>query len=808
MTEPRPPTEDCLTADEAEAVLRGELEASRRAAHEAHLQHCPRCQAELVRWREENALLADLRRAHESSTAEQRDAQKTGLMDSGAAVVAIEGFEILEELHRGGQGLVYKARQKTPNRLVALKVLREDTQGKVRERVRFEREIELAASLHHPNIVTVYETGVASGRRYLVMEYVDGRRLDEYLAQKAVSVREKVRLLLKIGRAVQAAHQRGVIHRDLKPGNVLVDREGEPRVLDFGIARAADNLPSSEGDLTFVGEFLGTLAYSSPEQVGGDGRHVDVRSDVYSLGVVSYEVLTGRLPYALPEDLEGAVRCIRETSPAPVSGAGEDVDGELETVLFTALAKDVERRYSSAEAFCEDLQRYLDGAPLAARRDSRWYVLRKNLRRHRVAVGLAVAAFVLITGFAVTMAVLYQRAERAAQRAIRTQRFLLDTIASVNAWSLGPDATLFDVLALAERGIETELANQPDVEADLRYTLGLTYASVRHDAAAREHLQAAYDFYVRHGGKYAERVAMCLANLGRIEGDVQRLREAVGLWRDLHGEGAPQTLLCQLDLAGALAEGNAASRVEAEGTVVVVEERLRDRYGALHRYVARAQHVRGWLLARGGQADAAVALYQRALDTYLEQGIPDPYACEMFERYAELLISLGRYADADRVLAQAEAHLPSVFGRAWLPELQWRRGRLHVAMGETVPAEAFYRQALGAHCLHVAADRPGLASSFQQWAGELYGWADAGGLPPYRQVLESLRRERGVDATWLAHAACDLAELYVSRGVTAAALELLRDAGRGARENPLVEPDAMARVRRLLGEVGPDGDRP
>lgn len=803
MPDAGPQPNRCLDAAEVEALLRGELDAPQRAACEAHLQGCPKCRQELAERRADNSLLRELRTAHARSRSDPDPPAAPAGASKAEAPVEIAGFDILEQLHRGGQGVVYKARQHRPHRLVALKVLRDDAVASTRDRARFDREIELAASLRHPNIVTVYEVGMSGGRRYFAMEYVDGLPLDRYLAEHGLPLRARVELLLKICRAVQAAHQRGVIHRDLKPGNLLVDDEGEPRVLDFGIARPTDNLPSSQGKLTFTGEFVGTLAYCAPEQVSGDADRADVRSDVYALGVVAFEMLTGRLPHDLPADLAEALRCIREAAPLPPTRIRSGIDNDLETIVLQALAKDMDSRYSSVEALAHDLERYLNGEPIAAKRDSPWYVLRKSVQRHRVAVGAAAGAFVLLALFGATMALLYQRAERAAQRALRTQRFLQETLSSANAWSLGPDATLLEVLAQAERAIQTDLANQPDVEAELRYTLGLTYASVRHDAAAQRHLQGAYAFYARDPGSNAERVATCLANLGRIQGSIPDARRAAELWRRQLGDDAPETLLARLDLAYVLTGNGAEHYDEADSLFTDVTERLRARYGAEHRYVARATHVHGWLRAGQGQLVEAESLLRQALQVHLAQGIPDPYECELFDHYATVLTRLGQLENADRVLAQAAQVLPAAFGREWQPKLLWRRAELHAQMGQGKAAEMLYRQALGVRCLHVADSRPRAAPELQRLAAGLLSPPASQAPAAYADVIDTLWREQAADDALLVRWACDLAEALLMQGRITAAGALLRAAQQRQQQDPYASPEERARVLNLLQQVAP-----
>ena len=297
----------------------------------------------------------------------------------------IAGYKLLEEIHRGGQGVVYRAIQLGTKRQVALKLLLEGPLASESTRRRFEREVELAASLHHSCIVTILDSGVSDGRYYFAMEFIDGLRLDRYLAQVRPPLPETLRLFDKICDAINFAHQRGVIHRDLKPPNILVDEAGEPHVLDFGLAKPVQQVDAQQSTIQVVsvaGQLLGTVAYMSPEQTIGP-QNVDVRSDVYSLGVVFYESLLGRLPYSVDGPLGEVLQRIVRDEPQPPrtmrkrSRFGQLVDDELETILLKTLEKDPSRRYQTAGDLGRDLRHLLSGEPIEAKRASGFYVFRK-----------------------------------------------------------------------------------------------------------------------------------------------------------------------------------------------------------------------------------------------------------------------------------------------------------------------------------------------------------------------------------------------------------------------------------------------
>lgn len=319
--------------------------------------------------------------------------------DSASLPKSLVGhYELLDEIHRGGQGVVFRARQMATKRMVAIKFIRHGAFATARERFRFEREIDLASRLNHPDIVTVFDGGISDGQPYCVMEHVDGQPLNLFQDDRlgGGGSRESIQLFERICRAVGFAHSRGVIHRDLKPANVLVDGNANPKVLDFGLAKMLDGEPPEKHlPRTITGEFVGTLAYASPEQVRLEPGVVDTRSDVYSLGVMLFEFLSGYFPYDVDGSLAQTLEHIANTRPLRPTFPQGGVPLDLETIVLKCLAKEPERRYENATMLAEDLRRYIDGRPIEARRDSTIYVLRKTLSRHRNVV-FGVVSFVLL----------------------------------------------------------------------------------------------------------------------------------------------------------------------------------------------------------------------------------------------------------------------------------------------------------------------------------------------------------------------------------------------------------------------------
>ena len=320
----------------------------------------------------------------------------------------IPNYRILHELHRGGQGVVFKATQESTKRTVALKFILHGVFATERQRFRFEREIDLASRLTHPNIVTVFDGGISNNQPFCAMEYIDGRPLSRFNpASEELSVRESIQLFLKICDAVGYAHSKGVIHRDLKPANILVDRQMEPHILDFGLAKVLDAQPENRySPRTMTGEFVGTLTYASPEQAQADPGLVDTRSDVYSLGVVFYEFLTGAMPYDVSGSMVATLNNIANADPARPTRSRAGLDLDIETILLKALSKEPDRRYQNAQQLANEFQRFLNGEPIDARRDSHWYVLKKNLVRYRK-TAISVLAFVALLIVSLVVIVLF-----------------------------------------------------------------------------------------------------------------------------------------------------------------------------------------------------------------------------------------------------------------------------------------------------------------------------------------------------------------------------------------------------------------
>jgi serine/threonine protein kinase len=334
----------------------------------------------------------------------------------------IGSYRILGLLGQGGMGRVYRAMQDNPRRQVALKVIRPETISPERLR-RFEHEAKVLARLQHPGIAQIFEANIADAGQgpqpFFAMELIEGVELTEYVRKKSLAAPAVLRLLTQVCQAIQHAHQRGIIHRDLKPDNILVDKNGQPKLIDFGVARLVDReLVTNPG--TRIGQIVGTLRYMSPEQVQADPDEVDTRSDVYSLGVICYELLTGQFPYELKRlPVPRVIQIISEGEPTPLSSIDKAFRGDLETIVLKAIEKDKNRRYQAAGDLAADIDRYLTDQPIQARPTGAIDQLRKFARRNKALVGgMLTTLIALILGiFSSTWwAIAAQKARNEAQQ--------------------------------------------------------------------------------------------------------------------------------------------------------------------------------------------------------------------------------------------------------------------------------------------------------------------------------------------------------------------------------------------------------
>jgi len=433
----------------------------------------------------------------------------SGTADPRVIGLRFDGLEIVGELGRGGMGVVYEAQQQTPSRRVALKTLAIGQSDDASQR-RLEREAETLARLAHPGIAQVYgcgRAGALGGVPYLVMERVDGIHVDAFCRRHELGVSARLELLAAICDAVGHAHDQRVVHRDLKPQNVLVQRDGSPKVLDFGIARVTD-ANTAASLLTRTGQLLGTLAYMAPEQLHGPSSGAtEPRVDVYALGVMGYELLAGRLPIEIPDlPLASAVRRLAELEPEPLSRAVPALRGDVDVVIGKAIDREPGRRYADANALAGDLRRIVENQPVSARAPSAAYQLTKFVRRHR---GLCAAIVAIIAALTVGLAwALIERgqarhneiqAERAAEREAaratamaRTVDLLHDLLATTTPEVHGgSEASLTEVVDDIAATVDNHYADQPFLLGNVHLLLVEPLYSRGESTRAAHHLARA-----------------------------------------------------------------------------------------------------------------------------------------------------------------------------------------------------------------------------------------------------------------------------------------------------------------------------
>lgn len=644
----------------------------------------------------------------------------------------VAGYRVVRRIGSGGMGVVYECEQERPARRVAVKLLRGERLSEAGVR-RMEFEGEVLGRLAHPGIATVYEAGVwedaGVARPFVAMELVEGVVVTDFARGRGLGVRERLGLFAEVCDAVHHAHQRGVIHRDLKPGNILVDGGGRAKIVDFGIARGVGEGFAGQEAVTQTGQLLGTLAYMAPERLSG-GQGSDARGDIYSLGVVLYELLAGRLPHEFAGgSLTDAVRRVTETEPAMLGTVDARLRGDAEVIAATALAKDPARRYASAAALGEDVRRLLADLPVLARRPSTVYQLRKFARRNRglvaagVVVVLGVVAGVAGIGIGLREAVAQRRAAeasadeaRAAQQTAEQEReraerqtriaseingFVnMDLLGQAARERMGRDVTVKEAVDAAAAGLDGKFADDLEVRAAIRNSVAGIYDSLsEYDAAEAQYRKAIAEFSEALGDD-AELTDLARQDLGRMYRRLTRLDEAAAIleplyerFRTRYGDTDERTLTALISVASLSADAG-----EYDRAFGLLDRFDRDRAGVFGDDTAVAM---GALEARAS-ANFQLRHFEEAAEQYarvaaFREGDGSHGELTPLANLAASYEGLGRYAEAEPIYRKVLAIETELGGPDNLETLATAHNLAFLleSMGRLEEAEPIYRDTLG-----------------------------------------------------------------------------------------------------------------
>jgi len=753
-------------------------------------------------------------------------------------------FKIHSVLGRGGMGVVYEAEQQNPQRRVALKVLRGGRLADEMQLRLFRREAQTLARLIHPNIAALYEAGrTDDGLSFFTMELVRGRPLDEYVLERMggerptpAQLHDRLRLFAAICRAVAYAHQRGVIHRDLKPSNILVVGNEKPegsssaslsgpavptvKILDFGLARIADTDVEAT-QLSQAGDIRGTLAYMSPEQARGDVREIDLRSDVYSLGVTLYETITGRFPYDLKtSSLMGVLKIIVDEPPKPLQQAfrgGYKLDPDLWTICGKALEKDPDRRYASADALADDIERSLANRPILAHPPSTAYQVRKLVSRHRFGFATAAGFALLLVAGAVALGFQADRIrrerDRATQEAARATAinlFLQKTLGAADPWQRGSrGVSLVEALEKAEKQAHGSFAGQPLVEADVLETIARTYHGLGQYADAERLERSALKTRIAAEGPDGDGVAEALITLGgtlQVERNAEEseklLRQAVAIREKRHGRESAETAAALNELARTLVDKGAypeAEKLALES--LAIRERI---FGPKSSEVADSLKALGSLYTEENEWKRTVEVATRQVAILRDLHDDGPPLETALNDLAVAQTQLGEFDAAEKNFDESIAIGARVLGEdhpEYASSLE-NRGNVWYRKGEYAKTAenlekvlAIRRKALGDDAEPVARTTANLATVYSASGN------DAAALPKFQEARERLTKFLGPDHP-------DVASVLTGEAGCLMRLGRLDDAESAARQGlrirlakfpPTSIPVSLSRLR--LGQI-------
>jgi non-specific serine/threonine protein kinase/serine/threonine-protein kinase len=631
---------------------------------------------------------------------------------------AIGPYRLLEKIGEGGMAEVWRAEQTTPvHRTVAIKLIKAGMETKAMI-ARFESERQALALMDHPAIARVFDAGAtAEGRPYFVMEYVPGMPITEYCDRYRLSTRERLELFMQVCEGVQHAHQKAIIHRDLKPSNVLVSvQDGKPavKVIDFGVAKALAQRLTEKTMFTEMGVLVGTPEYMSPEQAELTGRNVDTRTDVYSLGLILYEMLVGAMPFDSKQlrraGFAEILRRIREEDPPRPStrfrtlGDGlsasarnrktepgvlaRQLQGDLDWIAMKALEKDQTRRYGSPSDLAAEIGRYLRDEPVLASPPSVAYRAGKFVRRHRAGVGFAAGVLLLLLGFAITMTVQARRIAQEAEVSRRVQDFLTGLFQVADpSQARGNSITAREILDKGAKKIDTELGTQPVIQAQLMHTMGNVYSSLGLFPQAQGLLERAVETRRRVLGPEHRDTLSSIAGLALLYkrqaryADAERLlRETLPVARRTLGPEHKQTLSVMYGLAGVFLDWGhfqEAEKLFREGLEISLrvlgpddQLTIANRYGLGWTYEGEHRYAEADGLLR-----EALAAYRRVL------GPVDPQTLIAVDHMARHLWAVKRYPEAESLMHELVEARVRVLGPEH-PDTLWAENNLGIAYME------------------------------------------------------------------------------------------------------------------------------
>ena len=578
-------------------------------------------------------------------------------------------YSLKRVIASGGMGTVFEGVQENPRRSVAVKVIKGgDVSGKAVSRLKYEAQ--MLARLHHPGIAEIYEAGTYEEYGveipFFAMEYIpNAKTITEFAASKKLTVEQRLRLFLQVCDAVNYGHQRGIVHRDLKPDNILVDSQNRVRIIDFGLAKATDSDLRHTHVQTEVGQIVGSLQYMSPEQFEADSSDLDTRSDVYSLGVVLYELLSGVLPYDLKaKNLIEIAHTVKEGRPTPLSKSGLKIAPEVDIILQKTLQKDRELRYQTAYGLHQDIARYLAGDAIVARSPSLAYQLKIFTRKNKMLVGSFAAAFVLlVAGVIVSTSLLIQvsaereRAVLESQKAHKAQTFLTSIFETAIPDGFGDKVPISRLLDESTKMLDGAFPDDPEVEAHIRFSLGLGYFNLSRYREARENLSTA--------------LALRKASLGDLHPSTKETLEQLNWLNTVTGDfdrylGNCQEI-CRIDSMsfGAVAESTLSSRLdvvkglerlgrisEALDLTKQIREYTVSQYPGNLKLLSDIDWYMAWLLMQSGSFEEAEQLarenFTRA-STKIEDGA---YVQDGKSVLAATLITQGKLEEATQLYGE------------------------------------------------------------------------------------------------------------------------------------------------------------